>query len=1049
MTSFVLSPSQAARWSLCQAEPEFPWSVSLTLALSGPLDPAALRAALQRLVQRHEILRTRFTVADGAACMQVEPAGQASFELHDWSGKGRVERERECRRLEQALRASPVLDGATPLSVALARVEPEEHVLVLAQSALASDWRGLWNLASELVCILAGGPEDEAPVQFADLAQWLCDSLQGEDASAGVAFWRRQDLGAAAGLRLPLEHERAAGPRRLHELSRELAPALQSALQQLAGGRGIPAEALLCAVWQAWLARLAERDELVLGVRSAGRAFQGLDLALGPFERCLPVAARLDERINLIQLARRTDEQVAEGAEWHEFFQPATAGIPAESAFRYAFEHLPREAPREHGALRLELLRRDGFGESFRGLLRVEETEQGCELRFVVDARALSEADADALAAAYLALLESALARPEAPLASLPACSAEQRARVLQLARGAELAPEARCVHEAILENARTRPEAPAVSAGGVELSYAALEQRSTALAVELEELGVGPGTLVGVHLERSLELVVALLAVLRAGSAYVPLPPSYPRERLLATLADSRAGVLIGSELSATALAGFRGTRVLARAPRATPSRPPRACPRPDDLAYVIYTSGSSGQPKGVPITHANLAHSTRARTAYYPERVENYLLLSSFAFDSSVAGIFWTLVQGGTLVLPPEGFERDLTQLPGLIARQRVTHLLGLPSLWSLVLEQARPGELDSLATVIVAGESCPGELVRRHAERLPRARLYNEYGPTEGTVWSTVFDTRQPFERAQVPIGRPIPGSANYVLTPERELAPIGLAGELWIGGPGVARGYLERPELSAERFADDPFSGGRMYRTGDRARLLPDGNLEFLGRLDHQVKIRGYRIELEEVEAVLADHPAVRETIVLARKDGPDAGTRDARLVAYVVPIGSRPAETDLLRYLAERLPEYMVPARVLCLEGWPQLPNGKIDRKALPAPDESASFAEPEGTLEIVLAALWADVLGLEQVGRNDDFFALGGHSLSATRLYARLKETLQVGLPLRALFEHRTPAALADELRRDADGRARVEHLAEVVLAVLESEEEEEHALGA
>ncbi len=1051
---FALAPLQEMRWRLGQSEPRFPWSVSLTLELTGALEPTALQTALDALVRRHEILRTRFVCSsDGAApAMAVERQGRASFELLDWRALTRAERERECRRLEHALRATYPLDGATPLRAALARVAPGTHLLVLAQSALAADWRSLWSLALELMHALTD-PPTETPVQFADLAQWLCDTLAGEDGPAGLAHWKRLDLAAAASLRLPLEHERGPQPLRMHELSRELAPGIEEALQQLARGRGIPAEALLCAVWQAWLARLAERDELVLGVRSPGRAFQGLDQALGTFERCLPVHARLDERISLVQLARQADEQLAQGAEWHEFFQPERLGAPADFAFRYAFEHLPRTAPVEHGGLRLELLRRDGHGEPFRGLLRVEETAQGCELRFAVDARFLSEADAAALADATLALLASALARPDAPLASLTACGPEARAHVLALARGPELAlraeHESRCVHAAILEAAQARPAAVAVVAGGAELTYAALEQRSAALAVELEERGVGPGALVGVHLERSVELIVALLAVLRAGGAYVPLPPSYPRERVLAMLDDSGARVVVGSATSAAALTGFRGTLVQAHAPRPAPAQPPHARATLADRAYVIYTSGSSGKPKGVPITHANLAHSNAARALHYAGAVQSYLLLSSFAFDSSVAGIFWTLTQDGTLVLPPEGFEQDLSLLPGLIARHRVTHLLALPSLWSLVLEQARAGELDTLATVIVAGESCPLELVRRHATRLPRAALHNEYGPTEGTVWSTVFDTRLPFERAQVPIGRPIPGARNYVLTPERELAPIGLAGELWIGGPGVANGYLNRPELTSERFAEDPFSGGRMYRTGDRARLLPDGNLEFLGRLDHQVKIRGYRIELEEIEAALAQHPAVREAIVLARGD--EGTGRDARLVAYVVPIGPRPTETDLLRYLGERLPEYMVPSRALCMEGWPQLPNGKIDRKALPAPDESASYVEPEGALEVVLAALWADVLGLEQVGRHDDFFALGGHSLSATRLYARLKETLQVGLPLRALFERRTPAALAEELRRQPAERARVEGLAQLVLSVLEADESEteERALGA
>jgi amino acid adenylation domain-containing protein len=1052
MSPFPLSPLQESRWRLVQAEPHGPWSCSLTLELQGPLEPEAVRAALTRLVARHEILRTRFVrqAAAEAPGMEVEPAGAASLECLDWRSLTRVERELESRRLEQRLRAPYAMDGSAPLAAALARVTEAQHVLVLAQSALATDWRSLWSLARELVRSLAGDEEREAPAQFADLAQWLRDALEGDDAGAGRKAWQDLDLGAAMALRLPLEHDRGAGPNVgpfvVHELTRELPPRLHEALSALAEGRRLPKEAVLGSLWLAWLARLGELDSLVAGVRSAGRAFQGLDEALGPFERFLPVQVRFDERVSLAQLARRTDEQLARGAEWHEHFEPGGPGAPADFAFHQAFEFLPAEPAFAQGALSAEILRRDGHGERFRALLRAEETATGCELRLAYDARWLAEADAAALLEPWLVLLENALARPDAPLASLALTGPESHAQVLALSRGPELAPdprpEPRAMHEWILETARARPEAVAVVAGGAELGYRALEERSGALAAELEALGVGPGTMVGVHLERSVELVVALVAVLRAGGAYVPLPPSYPRERVLTMLADSKAAVLIGTAASRAALEGFRGTLVDVHEPRATPAVAPRARVAPSERAYVIYTSGSSGKPKGVPITHANLVHSTRARLAAYPERVTGYLLLSSFAFDSSVAGIFWTLVQGGTLVLPPEGFEKDLTQLPGLIARHRPSHLLGLPSLWSLVLDTARAGELDSLTNVIVAGESCPLELVRRHHATLPRTRLHNEYGPTEGTVWSTVFDTGTPFERAQVPIGRPIPGTTNYVLTPARELAPVGLAGELWIGGPGVASGYLERPELSAERFADDPFTGGRMYRTGDRARWLSDGNLEFLGRLDHQVKIRGYRIELEEIEAVLGAHPAVREALVVAREDG-----GATRLVAYVLPSGPRPAETDLLRYLGERLPEYMVPARALCLGSWPTLPNGKVDRKALPAPDEAQGFAEPEGALEVVVAVLFADVLGLEQVGRHDDFFALGGHSLSATRLYARLRETLQTRLPLRALFESRTPAQLAAELGREPVERARVERLAEHILAVLESEEE--RALGA
>jgi amino acid adenylation domain-containing protein len=1037
---FPLSPLQGDLWRRARAEGREPEWVGVEVRLGGLLDPRALRAALEALVQRHEILRTRFVeVRAGEPRQLVEPFTGAALEEVDLAELPLEARDAELVRRLAALRRPYRRDGSAPLFAVLARLAPDEHALLLAQSSLAADWRSLWNVACELARTLADGPDADPPAQFADVAQWLADTLSGEDSEAGLAFWRRAGALELPALRLPLEAERGAvGARSV--VTRRLDAAMSNAVARLAEARRVAPEALLCGAWQATLARCAELERFPLDVRSAGRAFQGLDEALGPFERLLPFVAHVEPRLGLAALARQTDERLSHASEWHEFFDPHRLGL--DQTCGYAFEHLPAVEAFHHGALTLTLEQREGASEPARLLLCAEPRADGWRLTFAHDERSFSAADVEFLASTTVAWLGEALARPDAPWCELAALDATLRTSVLAASRGAPLAPEPRRLDEWIVAVAAQHPEREAVRAGGKALSYAELERRSGALAAELVALGVGPGSRVGVHLERSLELVEALLAVLRAGGAYVPLPPSYPRERVLSTLADSRAAIVIGTAKSAAALGGFRGPIVRVDGPRATTSAAPTARGSADDLAYVIYTSGSTGKPKGVPVTHANLAHSTRARLAYYQRPVERYLLLSSFAFDSSVAGIFWTLVSGGTLVLPPENFEKELLTLPELIQRERPSHLLGLPSLWSLLLEHAPAGALASLTTVIVAGESCPPELVKRHHALLPRTQLFNEYGPTEGTVWSTVFDTAQPCARPQVPIGRPIPGAANYVLDATRRLVPPGVAGELWIGGPGVVAGYLERPELSAERFADDPFApGGRMYKTGDRARWLADGNLEFLGRIDQQVKLRGYRIELEEIEAVLSAHPAVREAVVAARDDG-----QGLQLVAYVLPSGAAPAENDLLRYLGERCPEYMVPARALVLADWPRLPNGKVDRKALPAPQAAQAFAEPEGALEVVLAALFADVLGCDEVSRHDDFFARGGHSLSATRLYARLKETLQVKLPLRTLFEQRTPAALAAELLRDPVEGARVQRVAEVVLSVLEGEE---RALGA
>jgi amino acid adenylation domain-containing protein len=1042
MSGFRLSPLQEELWRRCQERPQSPCSARVRVRITGALVAERLPPALEALARRHEILRARFVQpAPGEAPLQVvEPRGQVAFESHDLSAGSPEEAASRTSELERALELQPG-DGSAPLRAALLRLGPSEHRLLLSQSALAADWRSLWNLARELALLLAGSELQGEPLQVTDLAQWQRDALEGDDAALGLDHWQRLPIASAQDLRLPFEHG-APGPN-------PLLCTLSFPLPRLAPQR-VPAQALFLSAWQVLLGRFGERTELVLALRSPGRAFQGLQEALGPLARFLPIAAQVDEKRSWLELARAADERRAQAEEWHELYDPERLKLPAGFAFPHAFEWLPREEPLSIGDLCFELEERRTLSEPFCLLAAVEEHDDGPCLHLTFDERLLDPAGVASLAASYQALLADGLHRADCPARSLALLAPAQRTELLQrYSRGPELAQPAGLVHEWLLSAARERVAATAVRAGGSVLDYAELERRSARLAAHLQALGVGPGQFVGLHLAPSTELVVALLAVLRAGGAYLPLPPGYPAERLRFMLADSGTRIVLGDPGRTLGAAKARivelDAGLLARLPDARPEQ--RA--RPQDFAYVIYTSGSTGQPKGVAITHANLAASTAARLATYPGPVGAYLLLSSFAFDSSVAGIFWTLARGGALVLPAEGFERDLLALPAAIREHGVTHLLCLPSLWSLLLEQAGPAELASLRTVIVAGESCPPELVRRHAERLPAARLYNEYGPTEGTVWSTVFDCSQPGAcpeaSLRVPIGRPIPGARAYVLDEYGEPLPIGLTGELWIGGPGVAPGYLGRPELTAERFRSDPFGGGeRMYRTGDRARFLADGNLEFLGRSDQQVKVRGFRIELAEIEAALCAHPAVREALVQARERA-GAGTE---LAAYFTSSAPLPPG-ELRAHLAARLPEHMLPAHLMALSSWPRLPNGKIDRQALPEPIEESAAAKPEGALEAVLAALFADVLGLERVGRHDDFFALGGHSLLATRLYARLKETLQVPLPLRALFEQRTPAALAAALRRDPAEAARVERLAEVVLQILTLPEEEGRALGA
>jgi amino acid adenylation domain-containing protein len=687
------------------------------------------------------------------------------------------------------------------------------------------------------------------------------------------------------------------------------------------------------------------------------------------------------------------------------------------------------------------------------------------------------------LARHFGTLLTSIAADPTRRLGDLPLLSAAEQAQVLiEWNAMTTDDPADGCLHEVLQAQAARTPEASALVCVDEHLTYLELNRRANQLAHYLVALGVGPETRVGICMERGPELIVAILGVLKAGGAYVPLDPDYPAERLVFMRDDAQVTVLITKsmydlrftmyDLDHSDAAIINRTSKIVHLDTDWPQIAQRstAAPvvplHPNNLAYVIYTSGSTGRPKGVQVSHANAVHSTRARMHHYHAPFTTYLLLTAVAFDASVTGIFWTLSQGARLVLPPEALLRDLPRLAEHFAQQQISHITSLASLYTLLLAQARPRQLAALKTVIVAGEACPSALIAQHHALLPDCALCNEYGPTEATVWSSVY-TSHALPMPMVPIGRPITNTQIYLLDARLQPVPIGVAGELYLSGPQIARGYLGRPDLTAERFVPNPFGdcrlqiadcrttqsaisyrlsaiGYRLYRTGDLARYLPDGNLIFIGRADHQVKLRGYRIELGEIETALLVCPNVRAAITLLREDVPG----DQRLVAYVVPGGVRAVREppvqgvseqhsdadaavlisdprslipDLRRSLQAQLPAYMIPAAFVLLDALPLTPNGKVDRKALPAPDgtrpdHATTYVAPHTAEEQLLAQIWADLLRQDRVGLNDNFFDLGGHSLLATQVIARLSVAFGVKLPLRTLFERPTVAELAERV---------------------------------
>ena len=624
----------------------------------------------------------------------------------------------------------------------------------------------------------------------------------------------------------------------------------------------------------------------------------------------------------------------------------------------------------------------------------------------------------------YQSLLAGVLAEPDARLTALPLLTAAERHRlVVDWNQTAVEYPQDKCIHELFEAQVEKTPDAVAVVFEGQQLTYRQLNERANQLARHLQKLGVEPDTLVGICVERSLELVVGLLGILKAGGAYVPLDPDYPKERLAFMLADADVPVLLTQAGLADQLPPHHARSFWLDADWpaiATESSAPVTSPATSrHLAYMIYTSGSTGQPKGAMNTHVAIVNRLLwMQDAYRLTATDGVLQKTPFSFDVSVWEFFWPLLAGARLVMARPGGHKDVAYLAGLIAKEQITTLHFVPSMLSAFLEQAGlEHSCVSLKRVICSGEALSFELQQRFFSRLP-VELHNLYGPTEAAVDVTFWACERNGPLRVVPIGRPIANTQIYILDGGLEPVPVGVAGELHIGGVGLARGYLNRPELTAEKFIPHPFrSGARLYKTGDLARYLPDGNIEYLGRLDQQVKIRGFRIELGEIEAVLGRHPGVRESVVVAREDTPG----NKQLIGYVVPQAGQTLTVAALReHLLKQLPDYMVPAAFVLLEQLPLTPNGKIDRKALPAPEQrlgtGVEHVAPRTATEIKLAQIWSELLGVKQIGLRDNFFALGGHSLIATRLVARVNNTFDMGLLLRTVFEHPTLAGFARQV---------------------------------
>ncbi|WP_437620402.1 non-ribosomal peptide synthase/polyketide synthase [Sorangium sp. So ce1151] len=1038
------SYAQEALWSLDLLEPGSPsYLMAGGVRLRGQLDVDALRLALSEAVSRHEALRARFVAQDGRVMQRIGAPEPIPLPVEDLRSLPREEQRRRVERRREGELAPFDLSRGPLIRACLLRLGEREHVLLLTLHHIVSDGWSLGILVDEVSQLYVSAQEGrppalpELPVQYADYAQWQRSWLRGERLAGLTSYWKRQLEGAPPALELPTDRPRKAAARahRAGQVDVALAPALVGALRSLCRQHGATLFMGLLSAWQVLLWRNSGQRDVVVGTPVANRTRPETERLIGLFANALALRTRFDERVSFVEVIRRVRDTALEAYAHQEipFAKVVEALGGARDASRtpvfqvmFALQNAPLSV-RRLGDIEMELLPARSAFAKFELVLDLREQGDGVDGYLEYDAELFDEETARRLLQHFVRLLESAMASPERAAAELSLLTdAERRELLATWNDTATEYPRDRCLHELFEAHAQRAPDAVAVASGEQRLTYGELNHRADRLARLLRSLGAGRDARVGLCVERSPAMAVGLLGILKAGAAYVPLDPSYPKQRLAFMLEDAGLSVLLTEqrwveglpETTARTLCldgGWESAPVAAEG-----AERPAAHAAAGDLAYVMYTSGSTGRPKGSCITHRGIVRLLCGTNYIDLGPDDRVAQVSSISFDAATFEIWGALLHGARLEIASRELVLSATAFAAWLRARRITTLLLTTALFHHMASEA-PGAFASLRTLLVGGEALdprPAREVLRHG---PPERLLNAYGPTEGTVIATTYHVRSVGpEQPAIPIGVPVSNMRVYVLDARMEPVPVGVPGELYIGGDGVARGYLNRPALTAERFLPDPFSSepdARLYRTGDLCRFRPDGSLEFLGRHDQQVKLRGFRIELGEIEAALAEHPAVREAVVVMREDVPG----DRRLSAYVVARGgdAEPSPTALRRHLQRVLPEYMIPSAFVRLDAIPLTSNGKVDRGALPAPEPAGQAdAPPRTPAEELLSALYAGVLQLkvERVGIRDNFFELGGHSLMATQLLARIRSTFQGEISLNAVFEAPTVAALAERI---------------------------------
>ena len=1029
------SSGQQRLWLLQQLYPNNPfYQYSHLYKIKGALDITKLNQSFQQVLNKQEILRSNFIKSPEGVEVVIKENRHFSIEAFDLSTTSLAERTSTAVSLVQEL-STKTFDLSKDLLIRanVLQLNVSEYWLHLSIHHIIGDRSSLLILQKEIAAFYNQADttlsntikKESLPIQYIDYAYW---EQQQKNTQAHLNYWLNKLSGSLPILDLPLDSPRPKKPSfNGATLSKKLSVELSASIQEIAKRNRTTKFVVLLAVFKILLYRYAGQKDILVGSPFSNRDQVALENLIGFFNETLVLRSEImptDSFETFIQKVKTTTTEAMEHKnvpfdELVRKLQPERQGS-ANPLFQTMFVYNNSDAAFTLGDdIEVEERTVDIGVSKFDLTLFATDHGDALELTVEYAKDIFEETSIERLLTHLETLLLSGAESPQTAISELALLDKKERQNILATWNDTTI-PVTPCtsIHQLIEEQVAKVPNQIAVVYEGTSISYAQLNKQAEAIAQTLLDAQIPIGSPVGLYVQRSVSMIVGILGILKAGAAYLPLDPEYPEERINFILQDGKVPLVLCQDNLKNKLAKHSIHVIsIESAIQNGRKKEYQKITSKKDLAYIIYTSGSTGKPKGVPITHQNLIHSTTARFHFFKQQPKAFLLLSSFAFDSSVAGVFWTLCSGGKLVIPPKRIEQNIDKLNQIIYKEKITHTLLLPSLYQLLLEYSSLEKIQTLQTVMVAGEACSAKLVTTHFEKIPSVELVNEYGPTEGTVWSTAHTIKPEDAQGIVPIGRPIPNVQNYILDKHLQPVPIGVVGELYIAGKGIAKGYLDRPQLTKERFLQLPFLSsetGKAYKTGDLARYKKNGTIDFLGRVDHQVKIRGHRIEPDEIKMVLAGMEGVQEALVRVHKN-----KELPYLVAYL--LTKKPQETTHLRNsLKEVFPDYMIPGVFMQLKEFPRLPNGKIAFEKLPIPQAEAilnkrTFVAPSTKIEQQLAAIWEAVLNISPIGIHDNFFEIGGDSIQSIQVIAKASK-VGIALAPDQLFEHQTIASLTNYL---------------------------------